>query len=74
MIKLLNVSKGMDSAEVNITRLYTRIKDTKLIIIIIVYLDNLFITRSDKYNINQVKGNLMQAFKMIDRGLLHYYL
>ena len=42
--------------------------------IIVLYVDDLIITRNDDNMIEEVKEELMKGFKMTDLGLFHYYL
>ena len=46
----------------------------KHFVIIVVYVDDLIITRNNEDHIKKVKGELQPSFKMTDLGTLHYYL
>jgi hypothetical protein len=46
----------------------------KIVVYLIVYVDNLLITRNNKSNIASIKKELKKGFEMIDLGHLHYYL
>ena len=53
--------------------LYVR-QQGKNLVILIMYVDDLFITGNNDDHIEQVKKELHAGFKMTDLGLLHYYL
>lgn len=53
--------------------LYTRRVDDHLIILML-YVDDLFLTSSDPKLINHVKSNLKNKFDIIDLRYLHYFL
>ena len=46
----------------------------KQFFIIILYVDDLIITRNNEDHIKQIKGELQAGFRMTDLGTLHYYL
>eukprot|EP00253_Pinus_taeda_P015153 PITA_15153 len=52
---------------------YTK-KVDKSLIILILYVDDLFLTGSDPNLINYVKSSLKKKFEMTDLGHLHYFL
>ena len=45
----------------------------KHFVIIVLYVDDLIITRNNEDHIKKVKGELQPSFKMTDLGTLHYY-
>ena len=53
--------------------LYVR-QQGKNLVILVMYVDDLIITRNNDDHIAQVKKELHAGFKMTDLGLLHYYL
>ena len=53
--------------------LYVR-QQGKYLVILIMYVDDLIITGNNDDHIEQVKKELHAGFKMIDLGLLHYYI
>ena len=46
----------------------------KHFVIIVLYVDDLIITRNNEYHIKHVKGELQVGFKTIDLETIHYYL
>jgi hypothetical protein len=46
----------------------------KHLVILVLYVDDLIITRNNEVHIKQVKEELQAGFKMSDLGPLHYYL
>eukprot|EP00253_Pinus_taeda_P024840 PITA_24840 len=52
---------------------YTK-KVVKSLIILVLYVDDLFFTGNDPNLINHVKSNLKKKFEMTDLGHLHYFL
>lgn len=45
-----------------------------LIIIIVIYIDDMILTWDDEESIIEIKRQLEKRFKMTDIGLLNYYL
>ena len=43
-------------------------------IILIVYVDNIFLTRDDAYEIDHLKNELSREFEMKDLGFLRHFL
>jgi hypothetical protein len=46
----------------------------KIVVYLVVYVDDLLITRNDESYISFIKKYLKKVFKMTDLGHLHYYL
>ena len=63
---------GFQRSEIDDT-LYFRMQD-KHFVIIVLYVDDLIMTRNNEDHIKQVKGELQAGFKMTYLGTLHYYL
>jgi hypothetical protein len=42
--------------------------------IIVIYVDNLLLTRASKADIDRIKAALSERFKMSDLGAYHFYL
>jgi hypothetical protein len=63
---------GFQRSELDDT-LYFRMEDKNMVILVL-YVDDLIITKNNESHIKQVKEELKAGFKMTDLGNLHYYL
>jgi hypothetical protein len=69
IVKVLKINKYfIDACEVDVKH-----SDDKVVIIVL-YVDDLIITRDHTHNIEITKDQLKQAFEITDLGLMHYFL
>ena len=55
-------------------KLYMKVRDSKSVTFVVLYVDDLLITRNDSSMISNLKKYLQMNFEMTDLGLLHYFL
>eukprot|EP01018_Ginkgo_biloba_P037318 Gb_14989 [translate_table: standard] len=56
------------------SNLYMKVRDSMSVTFIVLYVDDLLITRNDVSMISDLKKDLQMNFEMTDLGLLHYFL
>eukprot|EP01018_Ginkgo_biloba_P017077 Gb_08424 [translate_table: standard] len=56
------------------SNLYRKVRDSMSVTFVVLYVDDLLITRNDVSMISDLKKDLQMNFEMTDLGLLHYFL
>eukprot|EP01018_Ginkgo_biloba_P015525 Gb_39735 [translate_table: standard] len=56
------------------SNLYMKVRDSMSVTFVVLYVDDLLITRNDVSMISDLKKDLQMNFEMTDLGLLHYFL
>jgi hypothetical protein len=73
----MNIDKDLDEQGFQLSPLDSNMYAKRIgnyIILLVIYVDDIIITGSDKRDIEQIESNMSKTFDIVDLGLLHYYL